>query len=129
MSDVAAPTYLTLPINPDEGFPQAFRLALGGSAYTITLYVNLLDEEGRSDDEIVYDLARDPRAFMVMAVRRESPAPGEEIFRRRLVVEHEYAAAELGFLFKEIRVDRRNLGGVGSFGSSVLGGVATRWAS
>ena len=66
---------------------------------------------------------------MVMAVRRESPSPGEEIFRRRLVVEHEYAAAELGFLFKELRVDRRNLGGVGSFGSSVLGGVATRWAS
>ena len=74
---MAALTYLTLPINPDEGFPQAFRLALGARAYTVTLYVNLLDEEGRPDDEVVYDLARDPRAFMVMAVRRESPAPGE----------------------------------------------------
>lgn len=129
MSDVSELTYLTLPINPDEGFPQAFRLALGARAYTITLYVNLLDEDSRPDDQIVYDLARDQRAFMVMAVRRESPSPGEEIFRRRLVVEHEYEAAELGFLFKKIHVDRRSLGGVGSFGSSVVGGIATRWDS
>ena len=121
--------YLTLPINADEGFPQAFRLALGARAYTFTLYVNLLDEEGRPGDETVYDLARDPRAFMVMVVRRETPAPNEQIFRRRLVVDHEYAAAELGFLFTTIAVDRRNLGGVGSFGSTVLGGVATRWGS
>jgi hypothetical protein len=126
---VAELQYLKLPINPDEGFPQAFRLALAARAYTITLYINLLDEEGRSDDATVYDLARDARAFMVMSVHRDGPPNDEEIFHRRLVVDHEYDAAELGFLFKELRVDRRNLGGVGSFGSSVVGGVATRWAS
>jgi hypothetical protein len=123
------PDYLALPINADEGFPQAFRLALAPRAYTISLYVNLLDEEGSADDAIAYDLARDPRAFMVMAVRRDGPPAGEEIFRRRLVVDHAYEAAELGFLFREIRVDRRNVGGVGSFGSSVVGGVASLWAS
>jgi hypothetical protein len=121
--------YLTLPINADEGFPQAFRLALAGRAYTISLYVNLLDEEGRADDETVYDLARDPRGFMVMVVHRDGPPDDEDIFRRRLVVDHEYEASELGFLFLELRVDRRNLGGAGSFGSNVVGGVAQLWAS
>jgi hypothetical protein len=129
LSAVAELQYLRLPINPDEGFPQAFRLALTPRAYTITLYVNLLDEEGRADDPVVYDLARDPRAFMVMVVRRDGPPNGDEIFHRRLVLDHEYEAAELGFLFKELSVDRRNLAGIGSFGSSVVGGVATRWAS
>ena len=129
MTAVAPLEYLTLPINADEGFPQAFRLALTPRAYTITLYVNLLDEESAADDELVYDLARDRRGFMVMVVRRDGPPDEREIFRRRLVVGHEYEAEELGFLFNEIRVDRRNLGGVGSFGSRVVGGVATRWAS
>jgi hypothetical protein len=120
--------YLTLPIDADEGFPQVFRLALQSRAYTVTLYANLVDEEGIGDDARPFDLARNPCVFMVMAVRREAPAPSRDIFRRRLVVDHEYEAQELGFLFKTIRVDRRNLGGAGSFGSSVVGGVAARWA-
>jgi hypothetical protein len=120
--------YLQLPIDADEGFPQSFRLSLAPRVYTITLYVDLLDEDGRAEDGIVYDLARDPRAFMVMVVGRDGSPEPEEIFRRRLVVDHHYTAGELGFLFKELRVDRRNIGGPGAFGSSVIGGVAS-WAS
>ena len=120
--------YLQLPIDADEGFPQSFKFSLASRAYTVSLYVDLLDEEGRADDGTVYDLARDPRAFMVMVVSRDGSPEPEELFRRRLVVDHHYAAGELAFLFKELRVDRRNIGGPGAFGSSVRGGVAS-WAS
>jgi hypothetical protein len=121
--------YLALPIDADEGFPQSFRVAIAPYTYTVSLYVNLLDEGGREDDATVYDLARDPRAFMVMVIGRDGAPEPEEIFRRRLVIDHPYTAGELGFLFKELRVDRRNIGAPGAFGSSVIGGVATSWDS
>jgi hypothetical protein len=36
--------YASLPINPDEGFPQAFRLVFLNSTYQLLLYINLSEE-------------------------------------------------------------------------------------
>lgn len=127
-------TYLRLPINADEGLPQAFRLDLGGRVYRVLLYVNVPEEEVEPPPDAVYDLfSDDPTqrrgAFLVMRVSREGPAAPEVIFQRKLQPDVEYTAAELTFTFREAVVDRRNLNGAGAFGSHILGGVATRWAS
>jgi hypothetical protein len=123
-----ARAYVRLPIDADEGFPQAFRLGFGDATYHVTLYVNVLEDAPPEAEDVVYELPR-PDAFMVMTVAREAPAEPDVIFRRKLVLDHEYEARELAFVFRELRVDRRNLNGIGSFGSSVTGGVAARWAS
>jgi hypothetical protein len=41
---VTTRSYATLPINPDEGFPQAFRLAFLDSTYQLRLYINIAEE-------------------------------------------------------------------------------------
>jgi hypothetical protein len=69
-----------------------------------------------------------PGAFMVMVATREGPGQAQIIFQRKLVLGHEYGAAELAFVFKELTVDPRNLNAAGTFGSQVTAGVATRWA-
>jgi hypothetical protein len=53
--------YLSLPINADEGFPQAFRLAFNNNIYTLLLYVNAPEEKVRAmADDGFFDLpARD----------------------------------------------------------------------
>ena len=132
--------YRQLPINADEGFPQAFRLNFNGNVYQIWLYVNVLEEGVETADDYLYNLpvhekfpnsisetSRD--AFMVMRVAQEGAGGPAVIFQRKLVPNLEYEAAELVFVFRKMVVARRNLNGVGAFGSQVIGGVATRWAS
>jgi hypothetical protein len=123
--------YLSLPINADEGFPQAFRLAFNNNIYTLLLYVNAPEEEVRAmADDGFFDLpAPGSHAFMVMRVARETAGEPQVIFQRKLVLKHEYAASELAFRFTRIHVAKGNLNGVGSFGSQVEGLVAARWAS
>jgi hypothetical protein len=125
MTDTLSYPYLRLPIQPDEGFPQAFRLSVGSSAYSVALYVSVL-EDPIPDQRLVLPTTG---AFMVMSVRRDSPGSPTTIFRRKLVTQHEYEAAELAFVFTRIAVDARNLNGAGAFGSQVTGGVALRWVS
>jgi hypothetical protein len=118
--------YLELPVNADDGFPQAFRMTVGSGSYTVTLQVTIVDEQLLGTGEpLVLPL---PGAFMVMTVSRDGPGPAEAIFRRKLVPAHEYGAAELAFVVKEITVDPRNLNAAGAFGSRVVAGVASRWA-
>jgi len=119
-------SYLQLPVNADEGFPQAFHLTLGNASYTISLQVTVADEELLRDGQPLRLPL--PGAFMVMTAVREGPGPAAVIFRRKLVLAHEYAAAELAFVVKEIVVDPRNLNAAGAFGSLVTAGVAARWA-
>jgi hypothetical protein len=118
--------YLELPVNADDGFPQAFRMTVGNGSYTVALAVNIVDERLLlPGGPLALPL---PGAFMVMAVSREGPGQAAPIFRRKLVPAHEYGAAELAFVVKEITVDPRNLNAAGAFGSRVLAGVASRWA-
>jgi hypothetical protein len=122
-----ARAFSTLPINADEGFPQAFRLTFGESTFRISLYVTRIEDRPPQELDVVYELPT-KEAYLVMTVTREGPEP-EIIFHRRIVPDNEYEAHELAFVFRELRVHRRNLNGVGSFGSVVRGGVASRWAS
>jgi hypothetical protein len=118
--------YLSLPINADDGFPQAFRLAFNGQVYQLLFYVNIQEEvAAAAADSFVFDLPA-PGAFMVLRLSRESAAAPLVIFQRKLVVNLAYTAAELALRFTALRVAKQNLNGAGSFGSQVMGGIAAR---
>lgn len=118
--------YARLPIQPEEGFPQAFRLVVAGTTYGVALYVNVCDERVLTGGALDLPI---PGAFLVMTVERQGPVPAVPIFRRKLVPSVEYRAHELAFVFTRMLVDVRNLNGAGRYGSQVVGGVATRWVS
>ena len=124
-------TYLQLPINADEGFPQAFRLDFNGVIYQILLYVNILEDAAALPDANGIYTLPDPHggAFMVMRVVQEDVTGNRIIFQRKLVPNLEYEAAAVAFLFKKMQVAQLNLNSIGSFGSQVIGGIAARWAS
>ena len=126
MSAAYTYSYLQLPVNADEGFPQAFRMTLGRGSYVITLRVNVADEALAGAGQVLQ--LPQPGAFMVMVATREGPGQAQVIFQRKLVLGHEYGAAELALVFQELTVDQRNLNAAGTFGSRVTAGVATRWA-
>jgi hypothetical protein len=126
MSTAYTYSYLQLPVNADDGFPQAFRMTLGRGSYVIALYVNVVDEALVSAGLPL--LLPQTGAFMVMVAAREGPGQAQVILQRKLVPGHEYAAAELAFVFQELTVDPRNLNAAGAFSSRVTAGVATRWA-
>ena len=118
-------TYLRLPINGDEGFPQALRVGFRDQTYGLLLYVNVLEGDPATPEDHVYDLPA-PGAFMVMRVTRETVEGPRVIFQRKLVPNLEYEAAEVAFLFRQMRVAKRNLNGIGAHGSQVTGGIAER---
>jgi hypothetical protein len=119
--------YLRLPVNADDGFPQAFRLALGAATYTVALTVTVVEEFLLGEGQPLR--LPMPGAFLVLTMTREAPGPAEVVFRRKLVPGIEYEAAELALVAREMVVDPRNLGASGAFGSRVVAGVAVRWAS
>jgi hypothetical protein len=121
--------YMQLPINADEGFPQSFRLNFAGNAYRLSFYVNILEKEITLPDDHIFQLptADDSAdAFMVMSVAREDADGLAVLFRRKLVLNLEYEAAELAFVFRKLHVAKGNLNGIGAFGSEVIGGIAER---
>lgn len=122
---MAALTFRALPIVEDEGFPQAFRLSLAGRTYQFRLYADVAEELLDAAPGALLDLPT-AGAFLVLSVDREEAAGVTTILRRKLVPGLEYHAAELALTFPTMRVDPRNLNGVGSFGSQVVGGVAVR---
>ncbi|MEV4559239.1 hypothetical protein AB0K51_19930 [Kitasatospora sp. NPDC049285] len=119
--------YLLLPADADEGFPQAFRLALGANVYTVALTVTVVDEERLAGGRPL--VLPEPGAFMVATVTRETPGPARVVLRRKLVPGVELTGSELALLPVALTVDPRNLGAAGAYGSEVRAGVALRWAS
>ena len=120
-------SFLRLPVNADDGFPQAFSMRFGDRGYTVALEVSVIDEDVVATTEpLSLPLSE---AYLVVSVTREDPGPPEVILRRKVVPRYEYQAAELSLVFTELKVDVRNLNGTGAFGSRVVGGVASRWAS
>lgn len=121
------PIFLRLPIDPDEGFPQAFVLAFLGATYELSFYVNIA--EGTAPDEDgIYELPMD-RAFMVLTVTRQTAEGPVILARRKLVPQQIVEAGELLLRFATMKVAQLNLNGVGPHGSVVEGEVAARWAS
>lgn len=125
---IAAPSlaYLRLPVSAADGFPQAFRMTVGRGSYVVSLSVTVLDDElPAAGLPLRLPL---PGAYLVMTVTRDGSGQGEVIFRRKLVLDLEYGAAELVFVARELVIDPRNLNAAGAFGSRVTVGVAARWA-
>lgn len=120
---MATRSFLRLPIDADEGFPQAFRLAVAGRNYQFRLYANVAEDIVDSAPSGPLDLPT-AQAFLALSVDREEPGGPVTILRRKLVPDVEYPAAELALTFRTMRLDLRNLNAAGSFGSDVVGGVA-----
>ena len=123
---MSARNYLALPIDADEGFPQAFRLNFNSNSYRIVLYMNVL--EGTQPDANGFYTLPAAGAFMVLRVLQENSAGPTVILQRKLVLNLEFEAGDVAFRFTQMYVARSNLNGVGSFGSRVMGGIAARWA-
>jgi hypothetical protein len=130
----SAPVFLRLPVDSDEGFPQAFRLTAGNATYRVELHVNVaeevLPEPDRGAGEVL-DLATDTAevdtgAFLVVAVARQDPAGDTWLLRRKVVLRLVYRAGDLLLTFRTVKVAVRNLNGVGAFGSEIVAGVAQR---
>ncbi|MER5199989.1 hypothetical protein ACWD3J_41540 [Streptomyces sp. NPDC002755] len=113
----------SLPVDADEGFPQSFRLRFGERVYRIELYVNAAEETVAAGG--VLDLLGGG-PFLVIAVAREEPGGLVPLLRRKAVRDLPCPAGELQLVFREARVDVRNLNGTGSYGSKVLAGVGAR---
>ena len=115
-------TFAALPVNADEGFPQCFRLQVGAAVYQVDLSVNVAEEVLAASSGVL-DLPAD-RAFLVVGVTQETRAGLLPLLRRKVVPGLQYPAGPLVLTFPSARIDVRNLHGAGSFGSSVVGGVA-----
>lgn len=128
-------TFLRLPVDADEGFPQSFRLALDGRSYVFGLLVSIAEEVlpadgpgGPDDLDAVLPLPG-PGAYLVLTVAREDSTGSVTLLRRKVVPGLVLRAGELDVLVRTVRIARGNLHGVGRHGSEVVAGVAVRAGS
>ncbi|MGA5823988.1 hypothetical protein ACPC54_39850 [Kitasatospora sp. NPDC094028] len=129
--------FFRLPVEPDEGLPQAFGCLVGPTAYDFGLYARLT---APADDppQTLYDLAApgpitaaaEPPGYLVLRVVRDGPDGPRVVFLRKLVVEPGlvHHAGQLAIRLQEARLARGNLNGPGHYGSRIVIGVAQRWA-
>jgi hypothetical protein len=127
---MSAPQFLRLPVDPDEGFPQSFRLAFEGRSYVFGFLVNIAQEVLPAADtaeglSAAMTLPRDG-AFLVMTVVREDPGGGTALLRRKVIPGLVYRAGELALVVRTIRIALGNLHGFGRYGSELVAGVALR---
>ncbi|MFI9328827.1 hypothetical protein ACIGZJ_14915 [Kitasatospora sp. NPDC052868] len=126
-----------LPVEPDEGLPQAFNCPIGGIGYDFGLYAAV--RTGADDPpQTLYDLAAParpggesgPPGYLVLRVVGPGPQGPRVVFLRKLVAEPDlvHYADRLAIRLLEARLARGNLNGGGHFGSSIVIGVALRWA-
>lgn len=129
------PSYVTLPVDADDGFPQAFLLATNGNTYRFEFHVNIAEEQLLAAQPVaartLLDLVGDasapagaPAGILVMAVTRQDPAGDVPLLRCRVLPGLVYDARDLLLTFTSIVVAAGNLNGAGSFGSALGAGVA-----
>ncbi|MGW4895345.1 hypothetical protein ACWEQL_24200 [Kitasatospora sp. NPDC004240] len=134
---MSALDFRRLPVEPDEGLPQAFSCPIGGVGYDFGLYATV--HAGADDPpETLYDLAAParireptgPPGYLVLRVVGPGPDGPRVLFLRKLVAEPElvHHADRLAIRLLEARLARGNLNGRGHFGSEIVIGVALRWA-
>ena len=115
-------TYDPLPIDNSAGFPQRFPFLLNGVSYQFLLYVDVPESALGSIDELM--VLPDAQRFLVVRVDvLGADGTAQTIFLRKVVPSLEYRAGGLGLIFPTQIVARRNLNGVGNFGSNVIGRV------
>lgn len=133
-----------LPVNPDEGFPQSFLLALAGRTYQVQLYVDVPEhllprEPGQRESVDVvggHPATASPGeggatghapGLLVAAVARQEPdGTLVPLLRRRLLPGLLYTAHELLLVLDEVYVAAGNLNGAGPFGSVLRARVGVR---
>jgi hypothetical protein len=138
-------TYAPLPVDADQGFPQAFPVVFAGATYRFRLYVDaapaLLADKGAVLDlplpravtagaigPVAFALPA-PEAFLVVRVDQDQPGGGSRLlFVRKVVPGLEYEAGAIALTFPTQLVAVKNINGRGPFGSRVTGGIAARWA-
>ncbi|MFF3877193.1 hypothetical protein [Streptomyces sp. NPDC001978] len=127
---MSAPRFLRLPVDPDEGFPQSFRLAFEGRSYVfgfqVTIAREVLPAADTPEDLRTVMTLPDDGAFLEMTVVRETPAGGTTLLRRKVIPGMVYRAGELALLVRTIRIALGNLHGFGRYGSELVAGVALR---
>jgi hypothetical protein len=126
-----------LPVEPDQGLPQAFSCLIGGTSYEFALYANL-DVADEDPPQTVYDLGSPsglaqpvaPPGYLVLRVVRQGPAGPQVVLLRKLLAEPGlvHDAGELAITLTDARVARGNLNGPGHYGTQIVMGVAQRWA-
>jgi hypothetical protein len=116
-------SYDPLPIDSSAGFPQQFPLLLAGVNYQFRLYVNVA-EEALGDIDQVMSLPDPQRHLVVRVDATGDDGVPQTVFLRKVTPSGEYSAGALWLTFPTQLVARRNLNGVGRFGSNVRGGVA-----
>ncbi|MEU0740849.1 hypothetical protein [Streptomyces sp. NPDC006134] len=134
---MTTPAFHRLPVDPDEGLPQAFGCVIGGTRYDFGLYA-VLGDAGDDPPSTLYDLASPgritvpsaPPGYLVLRVARRGPDGPRVVLLRKLVPEPDlvHHAGRLAIRLLEAKVARGNLNGRGHYGSSIVIGVALRWA-
>jgi len=121
-------SYIALPIDATQGFPQSFSFAFNTVTYLFSLYVNVQADQLSAEDGDLFDLPTDI-AFLVLRVDVENAEGARStLFLRKVVPELEYTAGPIALYFPEQVIARQNLNGMGDFGSRMTGGIAQRWA-
>lgn len=115
--------YSPLPVDNAAGFPQRFPFLSQGVHYQFTLYVDAPEWSLGAREEVM-DLP-DRHRFLVARVDVLADDGGARtVFLRKVVPSLEYRAGGLALVFTRQRVARRNLNGVGHFGTDIAAGVA-----
>jgi hypothetical protein len=116
--------YDPLPIDNTAGFPQQFPLLLNGVNYQFRLYVDVPAAALGPIDEVMV-LPDAQRFLVVRADILGTDGTTQTVFLRKVVPSLEYSVRGIGLYFPTQIVARRNLNGVGSFGSNIVAGVAS----
>lgn len=118
--------YDPLPIDSTAGLPQSFPYLLNGVRYQIALYANVPEWSLGSIDEMMTLPDGKRERFLVVRVDILSgDGTKQTVFLRKVVPSLEYCAGALMLTFPTQRVARRNLNGVGNFGSILIGGATS----
>ena len=126
---MSEPSFLTLPVEPDEGFPQSFRLAMGSYTYVFGFAVDIAEEALPDPVDGLATTITLPRpgGYLVMTVvRDDGSGAGTTLLRRKVIPGLVYRAGELVLVVRSIRIALGNLHGAGSYRSELVAGVALR---
>jgi hypothetical protein len=121
--------YAPLPASGDDGFPQVFRIELGGTVYRLTFGVSFTDPAlvlGSQYAGTFFDLPDpDHGLFPTLRADRDDLPPGSGfVGAQRVVLAIPIPLGPLRFRFSRIKIAQANLAGPGQFGSELTGEVA-----